>query len=397
MSDQNSPEVSNSSPDSREAIKRSISDKLDAMQQKIDDEQRQKILTFIQDEKLSEETLKNVDRLLQEAQRAHNSNPVQAMQIMNAILITGADGEISQADVRGALNVPPGSEAAQKIGGAVEKMTSLMNGLTAQLGALGSGTMKMLEDMFGPDTFFGKIFAYLKNTPQAQATYLVKKLEEQEMGLDKTTNHQEVLRILRRQIVKGQNKERSAGKTVPTYDIVQHADLLMAEVDTSLLMTDDDTGLKLLTLKDIEEAGEAVLDEYQPVPVIAPVVATKPPERVRNPVTGAAAFETAISTESAGNLTALFNAGKATITAAGKSGVIEKIGDKEITAMNILEAQGTDAAVMIFTLAGGSEVAVSAPVFKIAAEKAAAKSTEKITGKTLTPNGQNVDLEVLFS
>lgn len=388
MSDQNSPEVSNPSPDSREAIKRSINDKLDAMQQKIDDDQRNEILTFIQNEKLSEETLKNVDRLLQEAQRAYNSNPVLGMQIMNTILITGADGEISQAEVRNALNVPEGSEVAQRIGGAIEKMTSLMNGLGSQLGALGSGTMKMLEGMFGPDTFFGKIFAYLKNTPQAQAAYLVKKLEEQGKSLDPKTNQQAVLGLLRSQIVEGQNIERRAKRNPPTYDIVQHTEQLMAELDPNV---------SVLTLEAMKAAGQEVLKRYPadiaatvPPPVPEAVTAQTPPLR-RNAI---GKISTAISATDTGMLDATFTGSQATLVIGGKKTTINNIEGIAISKVDLLDATATNPAAVIFTRSDNVEVQVDATALKTAAEKANGPAV-MVVGKNLKANAE-VTLELQF-
>ncbi len=379
-----SPEVP-AAPDVREQIKTKASQMLDAMRTRIDQGQRQRVLEMIANESLSSEALTAIDTVLDRVQQEYNKNPTKAVEIMNAMITAGQDGTLSRGEilklVGGASGTP---ESMQKIGSMVEKLSATMSGLSDQMGGLGSGTMKMLEGLFGTDSFFGKVFAFLKNTPKAQIAYIEKKLVEQQKTLSGDTDPQQILAVLRAQLIQGQNIERRAKRT-PTYDIVQHVEQIMAQINPSKTE---------LTLEDFRTAGEKVIREY-PAEVASlpppPEVAAPATERVRKPVSPS--IETAIAGNDATPMRVSRETDGVKFTILGKNATITKIGDTVIASAEVMDATATQSAAVVLTLTDNKKIQINATELKAAATDVTKKT---VAARNLTTNS-DMTLEVTFA
>lgn len=361
---------------------------LEAMKSKIDATQRQRVLDLVRNEKLSAESLQNIDAMLDRAQQVYATNPQKALEIMNTMIRVGADGEVSHGDMMKVLGGAGAAapESLQKIGGMVDKLSASMNGLGDQMSGLGSGTMKMLEGMFGPDSFFGKVFAYLKNTPKAQIAYIEKKLLEQQKTLSPNSDPQQIVNVLRAQILQAQNIERRA-KRAPTYDIVQHVEQLMAQINPSKTE---------LSLDDFRTAGEKVLKDYTAEVSALPPQAEAPAaaqaaERARKEVKPS--VETAISKNDATPMMVSKETDGVKFSIASKNATLKKVGDTTIASAEVLEPTATQPAAVILTLTDNKKVQIEATELKSAATDGNKKI---VTAKNLT-SGSDMSLEIQFS
>ena len=385
--------------DTRQEVLSNASSLLERMRQQIDGQQRQRVIQLIQSEGLSQESLLAVDSLLDRAQQEYARNPAKSIQILNTLIAAGEDGHIAASELQQIRGSGPESEG--QISSMVEKMSSMMNGLSEQLGGLGSGTLKMLEGFFGPDSMFGKMFSMLKNSPKAQATFLEKKLLEQDKTLSPGTDIQQVVVALKPQIARGMNIEKRVRpkeaptydivqhKEAPTYDIVQHVEMILATVDPSK---------KELSPDEFVTAGEKVLVDYaaelqaQPpqAPAAAPAAAAET-ERVRKPVSPTA--ETPIATNDATVMKVTKDADGVSFDVVGKKASVKKVGEVSIASAEIMNATPTLPAAVVLTLTDNAKVEIAATELKAAATDQSKKS---VSAKNLTTKG-DLSIEILFS
>jgi len=386
MSDLNKPSEQPTG-DLRQEVLTNASTMLENMKEHINENQRNLFLEMIKNENLSEESLKKIDLLLDGIEREYEKGPTKALEILDRMIEAGSDGEISAEDIQ-SLTVgatPEMPESMSKISGMIEKMTTMANQLGEQLGSLGSGTIKMLAGFFGSNSLFGKICEYLKDQPKAQIAYLQKKLLEQGKEIAPDTTFEQILGVLKNQVIQGKNIERR-GKQSPTYDIVQHVEQLMANLDSTE---------NVLSVEDFQSAGEKTLEGYTteiagltPAPAIA---AEPKKERERKEVT--ARIETKITE----NETALLAIEKITDGALleinGKKAEIKKIGESAVTSVALLEANATDPAAVILTLADATKVQIDATELRT---RALDTSKKDINAKNLTTNN-DMTFEILFA
>ncbi len=384
-------ETSESQAGEREAVKASITEKLTKFTDQINEAYRKKVTDLIQLD-LSETSLKNIDALLSAAQQEFSKDPQKISEILNTMIRLGGNGEFTKEELAQALGVPQVPEAMQKVNVAIGKLTTIMEGFTEQLGGLGSGTMKMLETMFGSNTLFGRIFAFLKNTPKAQEAYVLKKLGEQQKTLAPETNVQAVVNMLRAQVVQGQNIERTA-KRAPTYDLVQHTDQLMALLDPKV---------DPITFEAMQSAGQTAIGNYSgqiqlsapPAQPPATPAETPSPElvRERNNVT-TPKFETEISTTDPTKMGAEFQNNEFAMTIDSTQKKITKIDGKTIDNVSVIKAVNSAPAAIIFKLKDGPEIQIEATALK------AAKPTDKkatVAARNLTTKS-DASLEIQFT
>ena len=377
-----SPEVP-STPDVRERVKTQVLDRLNAMSESIDAGQRQRVIEMVQGEGMRLEDLKKMGETLAGLQRESRRNPEQVRQALGAMAETLlGTGKVDTTEI--ARLLPQSAQGAERLGGMVEKLSTMMNTLGEQMGGLGSGMMKTLEGFFGPDSFFGKVFAVLKNTPKAQAAYIEKKLTEQQKTLAAGTDVQQILGVLRPQIIQCQNIERRA-KRAPTYDIVQHVEQLMAKIDATKTE---------LTLEDFRVAGEQIIAGYPaeiaalPPPPEAASPAAERPKKVAQP-----SVDVNIAQNDATPLRVSYAADGVSLSVLSKTAKIEKILDTGISQAEVMDPTATLPGAVILTLADNRKIQIDATRLKTAAE---AGTKQTVAARNLT-NNTDMSIEIQFA
>lgn len=371
--------------DLRQEIVSRTSTLIDALSAKIDAGQRKLFMEAIKKEDLPEAALSIIDSQLDNIQRLSRTDPAKALQILNKMIDVGGDGTLSPEDIQSFVTgaAPEMPESMSKISGMIEKMSTMTKQLGDQLSTLGSETIKMLAGFFGPDSLFGKVCELLKNQPKAQIAYLEKKLLQQNKTLSPDTTHEQIINLLKGQIVQGQNIERR-GKQPPTYDIVQHVEQLMAAINPSK---------DKLALDDFKTAGEQVLTNYTSeiaglAP--APAIAATATERVKKEVS--TKLEAKIANDDTSLMIVEKISGGVKIEIKGKTAELKNINNVAITSAAILEANANDPAAIILTLADKT-IQINATELK---EASAANAKKTVKAKNLTTD-IDMTFDVLFA
>lgn len=381
MSDLNKPSEQPAG-DLRQEIVSRTSTLIDALSAKIDAGQRQLFMEAIQKEDVPEEALQIIDSQLDNIQRLSRTDPAKALQILNKMIDVGGDGTLSPEDIQSFVTgaAPEMPESMSKISGMIEKMSTMVNQLGEQLSSLGAETLKTLGGFFGPETLFGKVLEVLKNKPKAQMVLLQKSFK-----LAEDTSPEEMQTILSTMNKNASSINRKPHQA-PAYDFVDHVKEVRELVGTETQVT----------VTEIVQSSNAVTSDYNngtrslgPMP--APAIAAEPKkERERKEVT--ARIETKITE----NDTALLALEKITdgarLEISGKKAEIKKIGESAVTSVALLEANATDPAAVILTLADKT-IQINATELK-AASAANAKTTVK--AKNLTAN-IDMTFDILFA
>ncbi len=269
------------SSDPRAVEKETLGEKfhglLNELNSDVDETLKQKIRVILEKTQSSTpEKISGMIALIQSAQKEARETGGQMDAMINALYTQVQSGEdIPTPGTPEFTKIIPGMEKFQ---GLAEKVTTTLKALQEQMSVFGSGTLKMLEGMFGKNNFLGKIFGILKNSPKAQMVYLQKTLTENSKTLEPNTEA-EASRIVvgfRNQIKQAYAIETKT-KQPHTYDFVQHVDWIISD-----LVVDADAQYKTsLTSGVLMAAGARALEEYEkslPKPPSAPppIIAASP-------------------------------------------------------------------------------------------------------------------------
>jgi len=368
----------------REQLKSNISASLNALRETMDEQHRIRFLEAIRNEKMSQEALQAISGLLENIQDAYDRDPNTNLHILDALIAAGSDGEITPEEIQklsGGLiaNTP---ENMGKIGGMIEKMTTMANQLGEQLGTLGAETLKHIAGFFGSNSLFGKICEYLKDQPKARIVLI-----EKSFNLPENTNPEE-MKTLMNTINNNANAINRKYNPAPPYDFVDHVKEIKENMISEASITIDDISNTSNALKAEYLVGTKTLPSGTPSP--APAIAATATERVKKEVT------TTLTTKIAENDTELMIVkkidGGAEIEINRKKAEIKKIGDSAITSVAVLEARPTDPAAVILTLADKT-IQIDATELKTCAMDT---NKKEVKAKNLTTNS-DLTFEIVFT
>lgn len=372
-----------------DALRKGIEQKLGDLQVKTENTKERRKLTDALSNlpEASADILKNVNTLVEKAQEIIHNDKEGFEKIVDLIHARLVRGE--KAVTTGNPEIDELSARFQDVS---TKVTTVFEGLKKQLGTFGSGMLKMLEGIFGPNTALGKVFGALKESPEAKVVYLMKKKSpKQEIEGDPI----EIVEALSGQVGTARDREEIAFPNKPTtYDFVTHLDAVM--------QTKEVRGATVLDANTLFTGGEAVLESHKakldakvaslrasPSQPAAAPNATKVERKEQRVGETALHFEV---TQAGAKMEASFKKDKAVFSKDAKnSHAVSQINSQNITAVTVVDATPAAPADIVFVLNDASKVTASAKEIFDAVQNA---DTTKKQIKGVTAGGGEIQFEI---